>query len=55
MCDAIDGTLSSLAAASPWGAERLTWPDRWSIGQARGGVDDRPFRGASRTVSVAES
>ncbi len=55
MCDAAGATLSSLSAASPWGAERLSWPDRWSIGHARGGIDDRPFRGPSLTVSVAES
>jgi hypothetical protein len=36
---------SSLLAASPWGAERLTWPNRWSIGHERGGDGDRPFRG----------
>ena len=41
-----DGTAwSSLLAASPWGAERLTWPNRWSIGHERGGNGDRPFRG----------
>jgi hypothetical protein len=36
---------SSLAAASPWGAERLTWPTLWSVGQGQRGADDRPFRG----------
>lgn len=36
---------SSLLAASSWGAERLTWPSRWSIGHERGGNGDRPFRG----------
>jgi len=25
---------SSLAAASPWGAERLAWPERWTVGHA---------------------
>jgi hypothetical protein len=41
---------SSMAAASPWGAEKLRWPSRWSIGQGAGGESDRPFRG--RTLSV---
>jgi hypothetical protein len=36
---------SSLVAASPWGAERLTWPSRWSLGQGEMGSGDRPFRG----------
>jgi hypothetical protein len=36
---------SSLLAASPWGAERLIWPKRWSIGHGQRGIDDRPFRG----------
>lgn len=29
---------SSLAAASAWGAERLCWPARWSIGHDRNGA-----------------
>lgn len=37
---------SSLAAASPWGAERINWPERWSIGHAQGGPHDRTFLGA---------
>jgi len=36
---------SSLHAASPWGAERLQWPQLWTVGHARGGPDDRPFMG----------
>jgi hypothetical protein len=47
-----DGRLSSLHAASPWGAERLDWPSRWCIGHAQGGADDRQFRGAGLTVSA---
>ena len=54
MCDAGDGSWSSLSAASPWGAERLDWPERWSIGYARGGSGDRPFRGHSLFVSHDE-
>jgi hypothetical protein len=42
---------SSLAAASPWGAERLTWPKHWSVGQGLRGSDDRPFRG--RDLQIA--
>ncbi|HET8625913.1 MAG TPA: metallophosphoesterase [Thermomicrobiales bacterium] len=36
---------SSLAAASPWGAERLRWPARWAVGHAQQGPADRPFGG----------
>lgn len=38
-------TWSSLAAASPWDAERLAWPERWSVGQGMEGAADRPFLG----------
>lgn len=41
---------TSLLAASPWGAERLSWPDRWSIGRGQGGDDDRPFQGSGLFV-----
>jgi hypothetical protein len=40
-----DGAWSSLEAASPWGAERLDWPSRWSVGHGQSGADDRPSRG----------
>ena len=36
---------SSLTAASPWGAERLPWPQEWALGHDRRGAADRPFRG----------
>ena len=36
---------SSLKAASPWGAERLTWPARWSVGHGKRGPTSRPCRG----------
>ena len=52
LCDAGDGVWSSLSAASPWGAERLDWPGRWSVGCAQGGVWDRPFRGSSLAASA---
>jgi hypothetical protein len=42
---------SSLAAASPWGAERLAWPERWSVGYSQRGPDDRPFRGGDLRVT----
>jgi hypothetical protein len=45
-----DRSWSSLAAASPWGAERLDWPDRWSIGHGRSGAADRAFLGQDLTV-----
>jgi hypothetical protein len=54
MCDAGDGSWSSLAAASPWGAERLIWPERWSVGYAQGGDGDRPFRGTSLMASMTD-
>lgn len=41
---------SSLTGASPWGAERLTWPERWSIGHGQGGSSDRAFQGRDLTV-----
>ena len=43
---------SSLEAASPWGAERLAWPERWSIGHAARGPLDQPFRGSALTASA---
>ena len=46
---------SSLDAASAWGAERLDWPDRWSIGHASRGPADQPFRGSSLTASALAS
>ncbi len=47
-----DDHWSSLAAASPWGAERLVWPERWSVGHANGGPCDRPFLGYGLQTSV---
>jgi hypothetical protein len=40
-----DALWSSLQAASPWGAERLTWPAIWTIGHGQRGPADHPFRG----------
>ncbi len=45
------GPWSSLAAASPWGAERLVWPGKWRVGYEQGGPADRPFRGKELRVS----
>lgn len=47
-----DERWSSLAAASPWGPERLRWPARWSVGHAQAGRTDRPFRGSAVRASV---
>jgi hypothetical protein len=47
-----DPRWSSLAAASPWGAERLCWPRWWSVGHATRGPSDQPFRGPTLTASV---
>ena len=41
---------SSLQGASPWGAERLVWPHRWSVGHGKGGALDAPFRGRDLAV-----
>ena len=41
-----EASWSSLDAASAWGAERLEWPARWSIGHAARGAADQPFRGS---------
>ena len=43
---------SSLRAASAWGAERLTWPERWSVGVGKGGAVDCPFLGQDLSVSA---
>ncbi|CAN5914980.1 hypothetical protein BH11PSE3_BH11PSE3_31880 [soil metagenome] len=47
-----DPAWSSLAAASPWGAERLEWPHRWSVGHAQRAAADQPFRGAALAASA---
>jgi hypothetical protein len=51
-CSGEDARWSSLAAASPWGAERLGWPARWSVGHAQRGADDQPFRGSALGASL---
>jgi hypothetical protein len=51
VCSGDDERWSSLAAASAWGAERLAWPDRWSVGHALRGCGDQPFRGKALAVS----
>lgn len=43
---------SSLIAASPWGAERLAWPERWGLGHGQGGPADWPFRGRELRVAA---
>jgi hypothetical protein len=42
---------SSFLAASPWGAERVAWPARWSLGHDKRGRGHRPFRGQKLGVS----
>ena len=44
---------SSLKAASPWGAERLPWPERWSVGQGMNGDGDTPFLGQDLAATFA--
>ncbi len=46
-----DAPWSSFTAASPWGAERLPWPSRWSVGHGQRGPADRPFQGRGLHVS----
>ncbi len=45
-----DAPWTSLRAASPWGAERVTWPQRWGVGHDKRGAHDRPFRGTNLDV-----
>jgi len=42
---------SSLRAASPWGAEQLIWPARWSVGHDPRGSTSRSFRGRDLRVA----
>ena len=46
---------SSLAAASPWGAERLGPLDCWAIGHGQAGPGDRPFRGEGLSISMFQA
>lgn len=41
----------SFRGASAWGAERLPWPARWSVGHDLRGVDDKRFRGSDLHVA----
>lgn len=47
-----DAPWSSLDARSPWGAERLTWPARWSLGFGKGGTSDCAFLGPDLSAAV---
>ena len=47
-----DAPWSSLSAASPWGAERLAWPECWTVGHGPGGTADRTFLGSDLKASV---
>ncbi|KAA3664157.1 MAG: hypothetical protein DWQ04_07155 [Chloroflexi bacterium] len=42
---------SSLIGASPWGAERLTWPTHWHIGYGQYGLGSSSFRGTNLKVT----
>ncbi len=46
---------TSLEGASPWGPERLDWPEFWSVGHGKRGADDRAFAGADLAVSCVSS
>src|SRR5262249_44250114 len=43
---------TSMAAASPWGLERLMASRQWCIGHSSGGAADRPFMGAELAASL---
>jgi hypothetical protein len=47
-----DAPWSSLSAASAWGAERVDWPGRWSVGHGQRGPDDRAFLGRTLAISA---
>lgn len=47
-----DAPWSSMSTASAWGAERLVWPGRWSVGHGQDGPEDRPFLGSNLAVST---
>lgn len=55
VCTGDDKRWSSLVAASPWGLERLAWPDRWTVGHAMRGQGDQAFRGEALAVSALVS
>jgi hypothetical protein len=46
---------SSFNSAASRGLERLSWPERWSIGHGQAGTGDRPFRGASLRLRMTET
>lgn len=50
-----EGPWTSLTGASPWGAERLDWPDRWSVRHGPHGADDQPFRGRDLAVATVSA
>jgi hypothetical protein len=47
-----DASWTSLSAASAWGADRIVWPDRWSVGHGPRGEADRPFAGDNFQVAA---
>jgi GNAT superfamily N-acetyltransferase len=48
-----DDRWTSLSAASAWGAERLDWPDDWSLGHGQQGPGDRAFLGRNLAITAA--
>ena len=47
-----DAPWSSLSSASAWGAERLDWPERFSVAHGPAGPHDRAFLGRDLAVST---
>ncbi|NKB97367.1 MAG: hypothetical protein GKR90_02545 [Pseudomonadales bacterium] len=46
-----DGAWSSFQSATPWGAERLKWPDSWYVSSGQAGIGDRPFTGSALQIT----
>jgi ribosomal protein S18 acetylase RimI-like enzyme len=49
---AADVPWSSMSTASAWGAERLEWPERWSVGHGPQGRADRAFLGRDLAITA---
>jgi hypothetical protein len=47
-----DGAWSSFRSVSPWGVERLAWPEAWLLGHGQYGPSDRRFQGSDLMVTM---
>jgi hypothetical protein len=48
-----DERWSSFGSVSPWGAERLAWPQSWLLGHGRYGPADQPFLGTGLATTMS--